>query len=131
MHMVSKDWIFFFFSISKQSPYFTAIEEDGVEKRPAEFEFACETDGIAPPASVQSGQCCHCRGNPGSDFCRAGAMFAQGCSQVFETGPLTSGRSLLIFALILFVLWAMILLFYVLTSIPYAVALSMRLWMRS
>ena len=58
-------------------------------------------------------------------------MFAQGCSQVFETGPLTSGRSLLIFALILFVLLAMILLFYVLTSIPYAVALSMRLLMRS
>ena len=45
-HLVSKAWIlFFFFRISEQGPCFTAIEEDGSDKRLVQLELACETDG--------------------------------------------------------------------------------------
>ena len=38
--------------VSKQGPCFTAIEEDGSDKRLVELELACEVDGIAPPDPV-------------------------------------------------------------------------------
>ena len=37
-----------FFRVSKQSPYFTATEEDGNDKRLVQLEFACEAGGVAP-----------------------------------------------------------------------------------
>ena len=37
-----------FFRVSKQGPCFTAIEEDGGDKRLVELELACEADGVAP-----------------------------------------------------------------------------------
>ena len=46
-----------FFRVSKRSPCFTAIEEDGDDERLVDFELACEADGVAPPDPVQS---CHC-----------------------------------------------------------------------
>ena len=45
-----KAWIFsFFFSlrVNKQGPYFTAIEDDGSDKRLVELELACKADGVA------------------------------------------------------------------------------------
>ena len=50
LHLVSKDWIFF--SVSKQVPCFTAIEEDGGDRRLVQLELACEADGVAPPDTV-------------------------------------------------------------------------------
>ena len=41
-----------FFSVSKQSPYFTAVEEDRGNKRLAQFELAGEADGVASPHPV-------------------------------------------------------------------------------
>ena len=41
-----------FFRVSKESPCFTAIEEDGGEKRLGQLELACEADGVAPPDPV-------------------------------------------------------------------------------
>ena len=38
--------------------------------------------------SVSSSHCCHCWGNLDADFCWAGGILAQGCSQVLETGHL-------------------------------------------
>ena len=52
MHLVSKAWILFLFRVSKQGPCFTAVEEDGGEKKLVEFEFACKADGVAPPDPV-------------------------------------------------------------------------------
>ena len=47
-HLVSKAWIiFFFFRISKQGPCFTAIDEDGGDKRLVQLELACKADGFA------------------------------------------------------------------------------------
>ena len=40
------------FRIGKQGPCFTAIEEDGVDKRLAHLELVCEADGVAPPDPV-------------------------------------------------------------------------------
>ena len=37
-----------FFRVSKQSPYFTATEEEGNDKRLVQLEFACEAGGVAP-----------------------------------------------------------------------------------
>ena len=37
-----------FFRVSKHGPCFTAIEEDGGDKRFAELELACEAEGVAP-----------------------------------------------------------------------------------
>ena len=42
-----KAWILFFFRVSKQGPCFTAIEEDGGDKRLIELELACEADAVA------------------------------------------------------------------------------------
>ena len=39
-------WILF--SISVYSPCFTAIEDNGSDKRLAQLELACKTDGVAP-----------------------------------------------------------------------------------
>ena len=41
-----------FFSVNKQGPCFTAIEEDGGDKRLVALELACEADGFAPPDPV-------------------------------------------------------------------------------
>ena len=38
-----------FSRVSEQGPYFTAIEEDGGDKRLIQVELACEANGIAPP----------------------------------------------------------------------------------
>ena len=37
------------FRVSKQGPRFTAIEEDGGDKRLVKLKLACEADGVAPP----------------------------------------------------------------------------------
>ena len=47
MHLVSKAWLFF--SVSKQGPCFTAVEEDGGDERLVQLELVCEADGVAPP----------------------------------------------------------------------------------
>ena len=53
MHLVSKAWIFlFYFRVSKQGPCFTAVEEDGGDKRLVELELAFKADGVAPSDSV-------------------------------------------------------------------------------
>ena len=39
---------FFFFRVRKQGPCFTAMGEDGDDKRLVELELACEADGVAP-----------------------------------------------------------------------------------
>ena len=41
-----------FFRVSKQGHCFTAIEEDGGDKRLVQFELVCEADGVAPPDPV-------------------------------------------------------------------------------
>ena len=41
-----------FFKVRKQGPCFTAIEEDGGDKRLVEFELACKTNGVALPDPV-------------------------------------------------------------------------------
>ena len=48
MLFVSKAWLLFF-RVSKQSPCFTAVEEDGGDKRFVELELACKADGFALP----------------------------------------------------------------------------------
>ena len=48
-----------FFRAIQQASCFTAAGEDGGDKRLVELELACKADGIAPPASVQSGHRCH------------------------------------------------------------------------
>ena len=49
--LVSKSWIFFFFNSESASRIhvFTAIEENGGDKRLVQLELACEADGVAPP----------------------------------------------------------------------------------
>ena len=54
-HLISKAW-FLFFS-QRAGPCFTAIEEDGGDKRFVELELACGANGDAPPDPVQSGHC--------------------------------------------------------------------------
>ena len=39
---------FFFFSVSKQGPCFTAIEEYEGDKRLVQLELVCEADSVAP-----------------------------------------------------------------------------------
>ena len=41
-----------FFKVSKQGLCFTAIEEDGGDKRLVRLELALEADGVAPPDPV-------------------------------------------------------------------------------
>ena len=41
-----------FFNVSKQGPCFTAVEEDGGDKRLVQLELACEVDGVALPGPV-------------------------------------------------------------------------------
>ena len=40
------------FRISQQVPCFTAVDEDGCDKRLAEVELSCKADGVAPPDPV-------------------------------------------------------------------------------
>ena len=55
------------------------------------------------------------------DFCFAGAIFCQGCSQVFEAGHFFQFLpSIMMLTLALFVLFTITLDFAVLISIPYA-----------
>ena len=42
----------FLFRVSKQGPCFTAVEEDGDDKRLIQRGFACEADGAAPPVQA-------------------------------------------------------------------------------
>ena len=49
-----------FFRVSKQGPCFTAVEENGGDKRLVELELACKADGVAPLNPVESGHYCHC-----------------------------------------------------------------------
>ena len=51
MHLVSKAWILFF-RVSKQGPCFTAVEDDGDDKRLVELELARKADGVALPDPV-------------------------------------------------------------------------------
>ena len=51
MHLVSKVWILFL-KVRKQGPCFTAVEEDGGDKRLVELELACKADGVAWPDPV-------------------------------------------------------------------------------
>ena len=46
-----------FFRVCKQGPCFTAIEEDGGDKRLVELELGCQADGVALPDPVKSGHC--------------------------------------------------------------------------
>ena len=39
-----------FFRVGKQGPCFTAIEENGGDKRLVELELACKADGVVPPS---------------------------------------------------------------------------------
>ena len=59
--------------VSKQGTCFTAIKEDGGNKRRVQFELACKADGVAPPDPVWSCHCLHCWGIPDEDYCLAGA----------------------------------------------------------
>ena len=52
---ISKAWILFF-RVSEQGPCFTAIVEDGGDKKRVQLELAFE----ALPYLVWSGHCCHC-----------------------------------------------------------------------
>ena len=45
----SMDLFFFFLRVSKQDPYFTAVEEDGGDNRLVVLELACKAEGVAPP----------------------------------------------------------------------------------
>ena len=48
----SLDPFFFFFSVTKQGPRFTVVDEDRDDERLVELELACKADGIAPPENV-------------------------------------------------------------------------------
>ena len=77
-----------FLRASEQGPCFTAVEEDGSDKRLVQLELPCEADGVASLDPVYSDYCCHCRGNSNADICRVGAIRAQKCSYVPDTGHL-------------------------------------------
>ena len=49
-----------FFRISKHGQHFTAIEEEGGDKRLVRLELSCQADGAVPPDLVQLGHSCHC-----------------------------------------------------------------------
>ena len=51
-HLISKAWILSFFTVSKQGPCFTSVEENGGDKSLSQPEHACEIDGVAPPNPV-------------------------------------------------------------------------------
>ena len=48
-HVLGFERLDSFYRVSKQGPCFTAIEEDGGDKRLVELELACEADGVVPP----------------------------------------------------------------------------------
>ena len=50
-HLVSKAWILFF-RVSKQGPCFTAIVEDGGNKRLGQLELARQVDGVTSKYSL-------------------------------------------------------------------------------
>ena len=41
-----------FFRVSEQGPCFTAVEENGADKRLIELALACKADGVAQPDPV-------------------------------------------------------------------------------
>ena len=45
-------FVFVFWSVSKQSPCFTAVEQEEGVLRLVQIELACEVDGVAPPDPV-------------------------------------------------------------------------------
>ena len=92
MRLALKAWILFF-RVSKQDPCFTAIEEEGGDKRLVELDLTCKAGGVAPRYFKLVTSC-------------------------------TFWPFMLISALVLFVLLVTILLFAVMTLIPYALALS-------
>ena len=49
-----------FLRVNKQGLCFTAVEEDGSDKRLVVLELACEADGVAPSDPVRPGHCCYC-----------------------------------------------------------------------
>ena len=113
------------FGVSKQGLCFTAIEEDGGDKRLVELELACQIlFSLAITAIVEASLM---------------RTFAKQVPSLHRVAPrylklIISSNCwpfMLISALMLFVLLLMILLLSVLTSIPYAVALSTCLLVRS
>ena len=91
----------FFFSISRQGPSFSGIEEDGGDKSLVELELVCKVGGAALQDPVKSGHCCHCWGNPDAHFCWTGVTSS-------NFWPF-----MLILTLMLYVLLVMILCFWV------------------
>ena len=111
---------------------FTAVEEDGGDRRLVELELACKADGVAPPDPV----CLAIATIAEAILIRTSAEQVPSLHRVTPRylKLVTSSnfwQFMLISALILFVLLVMILLFSVLTSIPYAVTLSTSLLVRS
>ena len=111
--------------LSRQGPCFTATEEDGGDKRLVQLELACETEGVGPPDSVSSAH----SAIAGAILMRISAKQVPSLHRVapkcrkLVTSP-NYWPFMLISALVLFVLLVMSLLFSVLISIPYALALS-------
>ena len=61
MHLVFKAWILSSdAAIRVRGPCFTAVEEDGSDKRLVGLELAFKADGVAPPDPVQSGNWYRC-----------------------------------------------------------------------
>ena len=118
MHLVSKGWILFF-RVSKQGPCFTALEVDGGDKRLVELELACKADCVAPQILF-----CLTSAEQVPSLCRVALRYLKlVTSSNFWPFMLTSA--------LMFMLFVMTFLFSVLTSSPYAVALSMSLLVRS
>ena len=112
-----------------QGPFFTAVDEDGDDKRLVELELACKAAGLHRHIlfSLVIAEAILMRTS------------AEQVPSLHRVAPrylklVTSSNFwpfMLISALTLFVLFVMSLLFSVLISIPYAVALSMSLLVRS
>ena len=112
-----------FFRVSKQGPCFTAVEEDGGDKRLVRLELACKADGhhqilfsLAIAAIAEAILMWTSAGQVQS-LHRVAPGYLKLVTSKFQPFMLIS-------ALMLLALLIMILLFSVLTSIPYAVALS-------
>ena len=52
LHALGFKSLILFFGVGKQGPCFTAIEEDGGDKRLVHLELACNADGVAPPDPI-------------------------------------------------------------------------------
>ena len=67
-HLVSKARILFF-RVSNSSLYFTAVEEDGGDKRLEETEFDCEHMEMHRQILFSLVIAAHCLGSSDADFC--------------------------------------------------------------